>query len=135
MFPFGALIRPDSDLIGGHSEESGYTQICIPQAYLQCLRGLNIDYDPWKIGLWVSRRPKRPRENTRVVSTRYGYRVEHHTRNDGWRILGHTFAGVPMLFPTVQDAIRAAEAKLQALPESGVYEWVHPSSGNRDTIH
>jgi hypothetical protein len=128
-FPFGTVIRPDSDLIGGYGEESGRSQICISKDFWQCLRDLNIDYKPWKKGLWVSTRPKRPREVTRVETTRFGYRALHYTRVEGWRILGHTFAGVPMLFPTVEDAILATEAKLQRVPESGVYEWLHCTSG------
>jgi hypothetical protein len=134
-FPFGAVIRPDSDLIGGYHEESGRSQICIPKDHWESLRDLNIDYEPWKIGLWVSHRPKRPSEFTRVVTTRYGYRALHYDRLEGSRILGHTFAGVPIVFPTAEDAILATEAKLQGAPESGVYEWLHPSSGLRPTTH
>ncbi len=122
-FPFGAVIRPDSDLIGGYGEESGRSQICIPKDYWQCLRDLDIDFEPWRIGLWVSR-PQRC-QFIRVVTTRYGYRALYN----GWQILGHIFAGVPLLFPTVEDAILATEAKLRGVPESGVYEWLNCSSG------
>jgi hypothetical protein len=134
-FPFGAVNRPDSDLIGGYYKESGRAHICVSQTYLESFKELNIGFEPWKIGLWVSRRPKRPPETTRVVSTRFGYRVEHHTHNDGWRILGDTLADVPMLFPTVQDAILVTEAKLRRLPEAGVFDWLHHSCGYRNTIH
>jgi hypothetical protein len=130
-FQYGDDIQPDRDLIGGYLEECGRQQWCMAKNVLksmtQFIRRKRIQIPPWQMGVWVHCRSE-PRDLYRVVSTRFGWRVQHRVPSRGpWNTLGHFVLGMPVLFPTADAAIAAAEILIQA-PTSkfGYLVWLKP---------
>jgi hypothetical protein len=82
-------------------------------------------YAPWHMGKGVHRRPF-PVDVTRVVKTRRGYRALHRVpaRWGCFHTLGNLLAEVPLLFPTAEGAIAAAEVALHKLPEEWMLTWL-----------
>lgn len=129
-FMFGEVIQPGWDRIGGYLEESGRKQLCLTEEELKQLRELSttFTYEPWRMGKWVHRRPGRSGVDTRVSVTKHGFRA-FHTVHGNYRILGHTLAEMPLLFPTAEDAIIATEIALRDLPEGWTLQWFHTGCG------
>ena len=77
MFPYGDVISPSWDRIGGYYEERNRTQLCLYRDKVQMVEQLSpkVSYEPWLRGKWVHRREKR--DITRVVTTSFGYRGLH----------------------------------------------------------
>ena len=130
-FQFGEIIEPNRDLIGGYSEECARRQVCLNRDTLKSMsrfrRRRRIQTAPWKMGQWVHCRLE-PRDLYRVVSTRFGWRVQHRVPSRGpWNALGHSLVDMPVLFPTADAAIAAAEILIQA-PSSkfGYLIWMWP---------
>jgi hypothetical protein len=129
-FQFGEVIQPDRDLIGGYREECGRQQLCINRDELTRIiqHGENAGASTWKMGRWVCRRSQ-PRDVHRVVSTKFGWRVQRRpTHYHAWHVLGHSFAEIPVLFPSPDVAIAAAEIMIGdgATLEFGYLTWLKP---------
>lgn len=61
-FPYGSVIQPDWDQIAGYHEEHGRKQLCITEQEQDLIKQLSslFDYEQWRMGRWVHRRPGRP---------------------------------------------------------------------------
>src|SRR5262245_14555710 len=130
-FPYGEVIQPERDQIGGYLHECGRQQVCIDRDTLKSMsrfiRRRRIQALPWKTGVWVHCRTE-PRDLHRVVSTRFGWRVQHSVPPRGpWNTLGHSRVDMPLLFPTAATAIAAAEILIQAPTSKFAYLiWLKP---------
>jgi hypothetical protein len=125
VFPYGELISPELDRVGGTYDEQHRQQLCINQEMIQLIERLSskVNYEPWLMGKWVHRR--QTSDITRVVTTSFGYRGRH--RLDGkyyFLDLGSTLGEVPFLFPTAEIAIKAVELKLSDLDEAWIFKWL-----------
>jgi hypothetical protein len=118
MFAPGAIIQPERDRIGNYLEELGRMQLRIPNDWLKLIQtaASTLTYERWKRGRWVSCRLA-PRNRYRVVKTNYGYRLQHSVlARSYWHVLGEELAEIPLLFPTLESAIAAAEVLIQIEP-------------------
>jgi hypothetical protein len=129
-FQFNTVIQPDRDLIGGNYDEFGRQQFCLDPRTLMTIAKLGggMTHELWKMGKWVHCR-RQPRDSHRVVSTRFGWRVlrsppEYH---GFMHTLGHALADIPLLFPSAQSAIAAAEILIRGRPpELWYFNWLKP---------
>ena len=127
-FQYNTLIQPQHDLIGGYSDESGRQQFCLDRRTLMTIAQLNggMTHNLWKMGKWVHCR-RQPRDRHRVVSTKFGWRVRRRIPDNGsWHDLGHALADIPVLFPSPQEAITAAELLIKGHPQLGIFTWLRP---------
>jgi hypothetical protein len=119
-FPFGEVIRPENDLLGRDEPESNREQLCIDKNTFKILTGLYrpLTHKLWKMGRWVHCR-RQPSDVLRVMSTNYGWRVLGRvpSKRSCRRALGHVLAKPPLLFPTAEVAITAAELVFEGRPE------------------
>lgn len=125
-FPYGEVITPTWDRIGGVYDEHDRKQLCIDPVTIEQIEQLSatFPYEPWIMGKWVHRRRKI--DVTRVVTTRYGYRALHRPGfGYSFRCLASALAEVPFLFPTAEIAIKAMEIKLRGLEEAWIFSWLH----------
>ena len=104
-FQFGKKICPERDQIGGYLWEERREQLCIPKDWLMRIEQLaGPPRFAWQ-GRWVHR-PVQSRILLRVVSTKFGWRVQQGL--SWWRPL--TVMGkLPLVFPTAASGIAAAE--------------------------
>ena len=128
-FQFSQVIRPERDLIGGRYEETDREQACIDKDTLERIEQLDsrATYMPWKMGRWVHCRVQ-PRDAHRVVSTKYGWRVERRIPERAcWHTLGHALANIPILFPSADSAIAVSEILIgDPPPEFWYFTWLRP---------
>jgi hypothetical protein len=125
-FQYNTIIQPDRDLIGGYYDEFGRQQFCLDRLTLTTIAqlGVGMTHNLWKMGKWVHCR-RQPRDRHRVVSTKFGWRVRRAI--DGlWHDLGHALADIPVLFPSAQEAITAAELLIKGHPQLGFLTWLRP---------
>src|SRR2546425_11238242 len=104
-FPFGQIVIPENDTIGGYDKESGRMQLCVNEEVLRRLsvHSKAVDWSAWKRGPCVCTKGRR--DITRVSKTHHGWRAYHRIYNGrGCRhILGYVLGDLPLLFPTVED--------------------------------
>jgi hypothetical protein len=128
LFPFGEIIRPERDLIGGYTWEHERQQLCVDQDTLKIISRLskNADHGPWKMGRSVHRRVA-PCDRHRVVSTYVGWRVLSRVKlRDGYHALGHCLVEMPVLFPSANVAIAVSELFIANRSEElGYLTWFH----------
>lgn len=129
-FPYGEVISPVWDRIGGGYDEHNRKQLCVDRGTVKLIERLSakITYEPWIMGKWVHRRGKT--DITRVVTTSYGYRSLNRL-DDRYHFLclATTLAEVPFLFPMAEIAIKAMEIKLQGLDEAWIFSWLNWING------
>jgi hypothetical protein len=125
-FQYNTIIQPERDLIGGYRDEFDRQQFCLDHNTLMMIAGLagGVTLNQWKMGKWVHCR-RQPRDRHRVVSTKFGWRVRRRIPENGcWRDLGHALADIPVLFPSAEEAITAAELLIKGEPQLGFLTWL-----------
>jgi hypothetical protein len=128
-FQYNTIIQPERDLIGGYNYEFGQQQFCLDHGTLTTIAGLGGSMTPnlWKLGKWVHCRTQ-PRDRHRVVSTKFGWRVQRRIPDRGpWNVLGHALAEIPVLFPSAAAAITASELLIHGRQaQVGCFTWLWP---------
>ena len=109
-FQFGQVLQPKDDLIGGYIVEHDRKQIRIDKNTFERIEQLAGPqrHMLWKMGQWVHC----VEEFLRVRSTRFGWRAERRApygRWGRWQELCFTMVEAPVLFPTAEAAMAAAE--------------------------
>jgi hypothetical protein len=130
-FLYGQILTPEHDTIGSYFVESGRTQLCIDKDMLDRLSAHRaaVDWSTWKRGPWVC---KKGRDVTRVSTTNHGWRAYHRIDRRGpQHILGHVLGDLPLLFPTAEDAIVAAELFTTGSEPDLPFMWQDPYCGPR----
>jgi hypothetical protein len=128
-FRYGEVVQPDRDRIGAYLEECGRKQLRLDlDTHMRIAQHVGSTWQSkWKIGLWVHSR-REPREIHRVVSTKFGWRVQRRIPDRGpFHNLGHVLCGIPVLFASPDVAIAAAELLIGESPdEFWFFTWLRP---------
>jgi hypothetical protein len=112
-FPFGQILAPEHDRVGNYIV--GRTQLCVGQEMIQRLsaHSAGVDWSAWKKGPRVCTKGRRntQQEVLRITKMNYGgWRASHWDRDRRRRLLlGYVLGDLPLLFPTAEDAVVAAE--------------------------
>ena len=128
-FQYGEVIQPDHDQIGGYLHESGRRQLCLDlEVHERVVQHVgNAWQGKWKMGVWMYSRLQ-PREVHRVVSTKFGWRVQRRIpERASFHNLGHSLCGDPVLFASPNVAIAATEMLIGDPPdEFWFFTWLRP---------
>lgn len=111
-FVWGAVVKPLHDVVGGTSRESGVSQRCVEREVIDKIVALSPTWanSKWVTGTYVSSSPNRSRDVMRIVSTHYGWRVKRRPpRGGAWLTLSCGMSDLPILFPSMDAAMLAAE--------------------------
>lgn len=128
-FRYGEVVQPDRDLIGAYLEECGLQQLCLDlDTHMRIAQHVGSTWQGnWKMGFSVYLRLD-PREVYRVVSTKFGWRVQRRIPDRGpFHNLGHDLCGIPVLFASPDVAIAASELLIGGSPdEFWFFTWLRP---------